>query len=188
VIHLYDTICRVDGPCVMALTAPWGEVKTTVARMLEPRINKHDEMSCVYFDAWATDHAKYLLAVLPSQIFKGISVDWEESAIVPEHTENAKDILMRMTVKAANWLCKSKAAVDMDIEGIYKWYCAIWENNRSERNHAVLRIGGLAQLESVMRDLKLAIWDKSLRKQFISDHREVRSHNTVGRKYTRFHT
>jgi len=160
VTDLYDAVCRVDGPYVMALTAPWGEGKTTVVRMLEACINQHDEVSCVYFDAWATDYTKYPLAALSSQIFKSISVDRKESAIVPEHTEKAKEILMRLTVKAANWLCKSKAGVDMDFEGIYKWYCTIRENKRSERNHAALRIEELAQIESVMRDLELAIRDR----------------------------
>lgn len=47
-------LAKMEGPCVLAIDAPWGEGKTTFLRMLQTQL-RNNEFLVVDFNAWETD-------------------------------------------------------------------------------------------------------------------------------------
>lgn len=48
------TLAKMEGPCVLAIDAPWGEGKTTFLRMLQTQL-RNNKFLVVNFNAWETD-------------------------------------------------------------------------------------------------------------------------------------
>ena len=53
---LTQVVDGIDGPCVMAIDAPWGAGKTTFLKMWSRHLRKKC-FPVVEFNAWETDHA-----------------------------------------------------------------------------------------------------------------------------------
>lgn len=64
---LVGLIERAGGPFVLALDSPWGTGKTTLVRMLEAEL-RHQDFSCIYFNAWQVDYVTDPLVALVSSI------------------------------------------------------------------------------------------------------------------------
>lgn len=64
---LTSIIGSIDGPCVLAVDAPWGTGKTTFLKMLAQSLRKQD-FTVVSFNAWETDFAEDPFLALSSEI------------------------------------------------------------------------------------------------------------------------
>lgn len=66
--HLVDGI---DGPCVLAIDAPWGAGKTTFLKMWSQHL-RNKGFPVVDFNAWETDYAEDPFVALASELEKGL--------------------------------------------------------------------------------------------------------------------
>ena len=61
----------VDGPCVLAVDAPWGAGKTTFLRMLSHHL-RNQEFPVIEFNAWETDFAGDPFVALSEELTAGL--------------------------------------------------------------------------------------------------------------------
>lgn len=65
-------VARIEGPCVLALDAPWGYGKTTFLKMWEAWLRQEAQgfrvVAC--FNAWETDFTSHPFLTLPSELTK----------------------------------------------------------------------------------------------------------------------
>ena len=66
--HLLGSL---EGPCVLAIDAMWGNGKTTFLRMWAQHLRK-EKFPVVEFNAWETDHAGDPFVALSSELTKGL--------------------------------------------------------------------------------------------------------------------
>ena len=66
---LTHIVSRIEGPCVVALDAPWGYGKTTFLTMWE-RWLRQQEFPVVAFNAWETDFTNHPFLALSSELTK----------------------------------------------------------------------------------------------------------------------
>ena len=69
---LTQLVDGIDGPCVMAIDAPWGAGKTTFLKMWSCHLRKNG-FPVVEFNAWETDHATDPFVALVSELKEGLS-------------------------------------------------------------------------------------------------------------------
>ncbi len=69
---LTHIVSRIDGPCVLALDAPWGYGKTTFLKMWEAWLRQEEQgfpvVAC--FNAWETDFTHHPFLALSSELTK----------------------------------------------------------------------------------------------------------------------
>ena len=86
---LTQLVDSIDGPCVMAIDAPWGAGKTTFLKMWSRHL-RNNGFPVVEFNAWETDHAADPFVALVSELKEGLSEFAEGSLKVQiETTANA---------------------------------------------------------------------------------------------------
>ena len=68
---LTSIIGSIDGPCVLAVDAPWGTGKTTFLNMLAQTLRRQT-FTVVDFNAWETDFAEDPFVALSSEITAGL--------------------------------------------------------------------------------------------------------------------
>ena len=66
---LTNVISNIEGPCVMAVDAPWGMGKTTFIRMWEQHL-RNKNFPVVSFNAWETDYFADPFAALSSELLR----------------------------------------------------------------------------------------------------------------------
>ena len=93
---LTNVISNIEGPCVMAVDAPWGMGKTTFIRMWKQYLRKQ-KFPVVSFNAWETDYFADPFAALSGELLqelenfgKNPSVDTNDN-IWQEQLENLKE-------------------------------------------------------------------------------------------------
>lgn len=70
--EVITTVLRsVDGPCVLAVDAPWGAGKTTFLRMLSHHL-RNQEFPVIEFNAWETDFAGDPFVALSEELAAGL--------------------------------------------------------------------------------------------------------------------
>ena len=70
--EVITTVLRsVDGPCVLAVDAPWGAGKTTFLRMLSHHL-RNQEFPVIEFNAWETDFAGDPFVALSEELTAGL--------------------------------------------------------------------------------------------------------------------
>ena len=93
---LTQLVDGVEGPCVMAIDAPWGAGKTTFLKMWSQHL-RNQGFPVVEFNAWETDHADDPFVALASEITDALSVFDDESLQerIKETAEAAKHVALR---------------------------------------------------------------------------------------------
>ena len=93
---LTQVVDGIDGPCVMAIDAPWGAGKTTFLKMWSRHLRKKC-FPVVEFNAWETDHAADPFVALVSELKDGLS-EFEEGSLkdmIQKTAETAKQVALR---------------------------------------------------------------------------------------------
>ena len=93
---LTQLVDGIDGPCVMAIDAPWGAGKTTFLKMWSRHLRKNG-FPVVEFNAWETDHATDPFVALVSELKEGLS-EFEEGSLkdmIQKTAETAKQVALR---------------------------------------------------------------------------------------------
>ena len=93
---LTQLVDGIDGPCVMAIDAPWGAGKTTFIKMWSCHL-RNNGFPVVEFNAWETDHATDPFVALISELKEGLN-EFEEGSlkdIIQKTTEAAKQVALR---------------------------------------------------------------------------------------------
>lgn len=94
-------VSRIEGPCVMAIDAPWGYGKTTFLKMWEAWLRQDKEFQVVVrFNAWETDFAKNPLLALTSELTDELGTHIEAS-IVEGFTDAAQKVQKALSVASA---------------------------------------------------------------------------------------
>ena len=93
---LTQLVDGVEGPCVMAIDAPWGAGKTTFLKMWSQHL-RNQGFPVVEFNAWETDHADDPFVALASEITDALSVfdDGSLQKRIKETAEAAKHVALR---------------------------------------------------------------------------------------------
>ena len=79
-----------EGPCVMAIDAPWGHSKTTFLKIWSEYLRKQ-EFRIIEFNAWETDYSKDPFVTLSSELVTGFE-QYNENSIAKKIAEHAKEI------------------------------------------------------------------------------------------------
>ena len=93
---LTQLVDGVEGPCVMAIDAPWGAGKTTFLKMWSQHL-RNQGFPVVEFNAWETDHADDPFVALASEITDALRVfaDGSLQKRIKEMAEAAKHVALR---------------------------------------------------------------------------------------------
>ena len=82
-----------EGPCVMAIDAPWGHGKTTFLKIWSEYLRKQ-EFRIIEFNAWETDFSKDSFVTLSSELVAGFE-RYNEDSTAKKIAEQAKDIFVQ---------------------------------------------------------------------------------------------
>lgn len=93
---LTQLVDAIEGPCVMAIDAPWGAGKTTFLKMWSQQL-RNKGFPVVDFNAWETDHAEDPFVALASEIKDRLKYFDDESLKkrIEETAEAAKHVALR---------------------------------------------------------------------------------------------
>ena len=80
---LTNVISNIEGPCVMAVDAPWGMGKTTFIRMWEQHLRKQ-KFLVASFNAWETDYFADPFSALSGELLQELG-SFEENLSVDEN-------------------------------------------------------------------------------------------------------
>ena len=75
---LTQLVDSIDGPCVLAIDAPWGAGKTTFLKMWSQHL-RNEGFPVVEFNAWETDHAEDPFVALASELEEGLKSFHDEN-------------------------------------------------------------------------------------------------------------
>ena len=104
---LTHIVSRIEGPCVVALDAPWGYGKTTFLTMWE-RWLRQQEFPVVAFNAWETDFTNHPLLALSSELTKELESCIKTAPIPGFNTFKSAAIkLLRVAIPAIPQLAGS---------------------------------------------------------------------------------
>ena len=70
---LTQLVDSIEGPCVLALDAPWGAGKTTFLKIWAQCL-RNEGFPVVGFNAWDTDHAEDPFVALVAELTEALSV------------------------------------------------------------------------------------------------------------------
>ena len=79
-----------DGPCVMAIDAPWGHGKTTFLKIWDEYL-RNKEFRTIEFNAWETDYSKDPFVTLSSELVAGFE-RYKDDSTAKKIADHAKDI------------------------------------------------------------------------------------------------
>ena len=100
-------VSRIEGPCVLALDAPWGYGKTTFLTMWERwlRLEKQGFPVVACFNAWETDFTNHPFLALSSELTKALEAsDKTASNSALETLKRAGKVLLRVAPPLAGLL------------------------------------------------------------------------------------
>ncbi|MDE0218940.1 MAG: P-loop NTPase fold protein, partial [Spirochaetaceae bacterium] len=90
-------ISRVEGPCVLAVDAPWGAGKTTFLKIWSRHL-RNSGFPVVRFNAWETDHAGDAFVALVSELTEQLRNHDQEP--IKEKVRLAKEAAKNVAVRA----------------------------------------------------------------------------------------
>ena len=93
---LTQLVDAIEGPCVMAIDAPWGAGKTTFLKMWSQQL-RNKGFPVVDFNAWETDHAEDPFVALVSEVQDRLK-DFDDESLnkrIIETAEAAKHVALR---------------------------------------------------------------------------------------------
>ena len=95
-------VSRIEGPCVLALDAPWGYGKTTFLKMWEAWLRQEAQSFPVVacFNAWETDFTNHPFLALSSELTKELEARIE-TTIVEKFKDAAQKARMVLPVASA---------------------------------------------------------------------------------------
>ena len=79
-----------EGPCVMAIDAPWGHGKTTFLKIWSGYL-RSKEFRTIEFNAWETDYSKDPFVTLSSELVAGFE-RYKDDSTAKKIADHAKDI------------------------------------------------------------------------------------------------
>ena len=79
-----------DGPCVIAVDAPWGHGKTTFLKIWDEYLRSR-EFRTIEFNAWETDYSKDPFVTLSSELVAGFE-RYKDDSTAKKIADHAKDI------------------------------------------------------------------------------------------------
>ncbi len=85
---LTHLVGNVEGPCVLAIDAPWGAGKTTFLRIWAQHLRNHG-FPVVKFNAWETDFSEEPFLTLSTELTEGLQS--EETKLPNKTIKNLKD-------------------------------------------------------------------------------------------------
>lgn len=98
---LTHLISNLEGPCVLAINAPWGAGKTTFLRMWTQHL-RNQRFPVVEFNAWETDYCEEPFVTLCEELTAGLRVEGTKPS--SEKTKKLKDAsldVLRLVVPGA---------------------------------------------------------------------------------------
>ena len=111
---LTHIIGSIDGPCVLAVDAPWGAGKTTFLKIWEQHL-RNEKFPVVSFNAWETDFSDDPFIALSDAISQELK-HFEDGSFGSRIDDAAKH-----TIQAMRWVApvvvKAVTGVDLDIPG-----------------------------------------------------------------------
>ena len=93
---LTQLVDGIEGPCVMAIDAPWGAGKTTFLKMWSQHL-RNKGFPIVEFNAWETDHAEDPFVALAAELKEGLKAfgDGSLTEKINATTDAAKQVALR---------------------------------------------------------------------------------------------
>ena len=107
---LTQLVDGIDGPCVMAIDAPWGAGKTTFLKMWSCHLRKNG-FPVVEFNAWETDHATDPFVALVSELKEGLS-EFEKGSL-KESLKKTIEAAMPVALRVIPVLIRGLTSVDV---------------------------------------------------------------------------
>ena len=104
---LTQLVDGIDGPCVMAIDAPWGAGKTTFLKMWS-RYLRNEGFPVVEFNAWETDHAADPFVALVSELKEGLA-EFDEGSL-KEKIKKTADAAVQVALRAVPGLIRIAAS------------------------------------------------------------------------------
>ena len=91
-----------DGPCVIAVDAPWGHGKTTFLKIWDEYL-RSKEFRTIEFNAWETDYSKDPFVTLSSELVAGFERYKDDSTAkkIADHAKNISAIILPHILSAA---------------------------------------------------------------------------------------
>ena len=110
---LTQLVDSIDGPCVLAVDAPWGAGKTTFIKMWSQHL-RNEGFPVVGFNAWNTDHAEDPFVALVVELTEALSV-YRDSSIA-EKIQETKTAAKKVVRRAVPGVIRVVTAGILDVE------------------------------------------------------------------------
>ena len=110
---LTQLVDSIDGPCVLAVDAPWGAGKTTFIKMWSQYL-RNEGFPVVGFNAWDTDHAEDPFVALVAELTEALSV-YRDSSIA-EKIQETKTAAKKIVRRAVPGVIRVATAGILDVQ------------------------------------------------------------------------
>ncbi len=110
---LTQLVDSIDGPCVLAVDAPWGAGKTTFMKMWSQHL-RNEGFPVVGFNAWDTDHAEDPFVALVSELTEELSVRRDSS--LAQRIKEAKTAAKKVVLRAVPSVIRVATAGILDVQ------------------------------------------------------------------------
>ena len=118
-------VSRIEGPCVLALDAPWGYGKTTFLKMWEGRLRQEAQGFPIvaFFNAWETDFTNHPFLALSSELTKELETctKTELTPTVKKFKKAAKELLRVSPQLAGSLLPVGGRAIEAVLSAVMPW-------------------------------------------------------------------
>lgn len=114
---LTQLVDAIEGPCVMAIDAPWGAGKTTFLKMWSQQL-RNKGFPVADFNAWETDHAEDPFVALASEIKDRLKYFDDES--LKKRIEETAEAAKHVALRAIPGIIRLVTAVVLDVSPITK--------------------------------------------------------------------
>lgn len=110
---LTQLVDGIDGPCVLAIDAPWGAGKTTFLKMWSRHL-RNKGFPVVEFNAWETDHAEDPFVAMASELEKGLK-EFDEGSFTA-NIENTMNAAKTVALRAIPGIIRIATAGVLDVQ------------------------------------------------------------------------
>ena len=114
---LTQLVDGIDGPCVLAIDAPWGAGKTTFLKMWSQHL-RNKGFPVVEFNAWETDYAEDPFVALASELEKGLKA--LDDGSFKERIKDTMEAAKKVTLRSIPGVIRILTAGILDLQPVFE--------------------------------------------------------------------
>ena len=150
-IEILTSIVRsIEGPCTLAVDAPWGTGKTTFISLWE-QVLRNEGFPVVSFNAWETDFSSDPFVALSEEITRGLREHSEDS--LSDKIENLREKASEVAIRAVPSIVRLATAGVLDLNPLFE------EASDMLASYAKDRLASHVQAQESMESFRTTLQD-----------------------------